>query len=72
MSQSKPGSMVSSARSQSFDGGPTSTITCLIFPMRLLRTNSQALRNSFEERCMDPVWNTRLFLRAALTMARAS
>jgi hypothetical protein len=47
-------------------------MTCLTLPMRPLRTSSHALRNSFEDRCIEPVWNTRSYFRAAFTMARAS
>ena len=47
-------------------------MTCLTLPMRPLRTSSQALRNSFEDRCIEPVWNTRSYFRAAFTIARAS
>ena len=41
-------------------------------PMTPLRTSSQATRNSRDDRCIDPVWNTRLLRRTALTIARAS
>src|SRR5437870_10752315 len=58
MSQFNPGSIVSSGKSQGTEGPPTSTTTCLIFPSRPFRTSSQALRNSFDDRCIEPEWRS--------------
>lgn len=71
-SQSSPGSIGSSFRSQGLLGPPTSTSTQLILPMRPLRTYSIALRNSLLDRCWLPVWKTTLCLRTASMQALAS
>src|SRR3989441_7843155 len=71
MSQSSPGSSGSVGKLQGTAGPPTETSTVLILPMTQLRTSSHAVRNSREERCMEPVWKTTLLLRTAFTMDRS-
>ena len=68
MSQSSPGSSRSVGRLHGTAGPPTETSTVLILPITPLRTSSHAVRNSREDRCMEPVWKTTLFLRTACTM----
>jgi hypothetical protein len=41
-------------------------------PIAPLRTSSQATRNSFMERCMEPVCNTRRLASTAFITSRAS
>ena len=62
----------SSGRKQSSEGPPTLTWTVFSWPIRPLRTISQAKRKLLLERCWLPVWKTRPRRRTAVTMALAS
>ena len=71
MSQFRPASASWPGRSQGLGGPPKPAVTREIFPMTPFLTNSQAMRNSREERCMEPVWNTREFFRTVETSDQA-
>ena len=70
--QSKPCGIGSAGKSYTIGAGPTFTLICFISPIVPLRTSSAACLNSFQERCMLPVWNTRSYLRVACTIALPS
>jgi hypothetical protein len=70
-SQSIPAGVSSAGSVQGREVPHTLTRTVWTLPIRPLRTSSQALRNSPEDRCWLPVWKTRAERRAAPAMARA-